>query len=68
MARSKRVYAWVRRAGAVVRVAPEWAGQVLRSVPGIVGAGLVAYGLGLVYWPLLFLAAGGFLLALDRRL
>lgn len=39
-----------------------------RLVPGIGGAGLVAYGAWLVFRPAGFIVAGGFLLLLDRRL
>lgn len=43
------------------------AGSLVRSLPGVVGAVLVCVGLGLVYLPLAFLAAGAFLLIIDRR-
>lgn len=35
--------------------------------PGVSGAVLVSVGLGLVWFPLGLVAAGGFLLLLDRR-
>jgi hypothetical protein len=41
---------------------------VARFIPGVLGALLVSGGLGLVYLPLGLVAAGGFLLWLDRRL
>jgi hypothetical protein len=37
-------------------------------VPGVLGAVLVAAGLGLIYPPLSLIALGGFLLLLDWRL
>jgi hypothetical protein len=40
---------------------------VTKSGAGIVGAGLISAGLGMVYGPLLYVAAGGFLLILDRK-
>lgn len=40
----------------------------MKYVPGILGALLVCVGLGFILWPLALVAAGGFLLALDRRL
>ena len=40
----------------------------MKYVPGILGALLVCAGLGFLLWPLALIAAGGFLLALDRRL
>ncbi|GAA4676832.1 hypothetical protein GCM10023347_33960 [Streptomyces chumphonensis] len=43
------------------------AGTCLRAMPGMVGAGLVAYGLWLAWPPLGFLAVGGCLLLADRR-
>lgn len=50
-----------------VRVAAA-AGAAVRSIPGAAGALLVAYGLGLAWRPLMFIAAGGFLLLADRRI
>lgn len=46
----------------------DWAGKAVRSVPGAGGALAVAYGLGEIYAPLFWIAAGVFLLALDRDL
>lgn len=52
--------------------AAELAGATLRAVslaaPGVLGAGLVCVGLWMVWQPLAALAAGGFLLLLDRRM
>lgn len=42
-------------------------GRVLRTVPGVCGALFVSYGLFLAWVPLGFIAVGGFLLLLDRR-
>lgn len=42
-------------------------GHILRTLPGMAGALLVSYGLYLAWLPLGFIAAGGFLLLLDRR-
>lgn len=43
------------------------AGRAARSLPGILGAILVCVGLGLIYVPLALLAAGAFLLLIDRQ-
>lgn len=51
----------------LVGEAAEFAGHAARSVPGIGGALLVAYGFGLAWRPLGFIALGAFLLLLDRR-
>jgi hypothetical protein len=40
----------------------------VRSIPGAGGAVLVALGLGEIYHPLLWVAAGLFLLVLDNRM
>ena len=51
--------------------AAELAGDAVRGLgrtwPGIGGAACVCVGLGLMYVPLAFLAAGLFLLVLDNR-
>lgn len=39
-----------------------------RFAPGVAGAALVCAGLALIWVPLAVVAAGGFLLLLDRRL
>lgn len=41
--------------------------QVGRGLPGVAGPLLVCYGIFLMYRPLAFIAAGAFLLLLDRR-
>lgn len=43
------------------------AATVGRTVPGVAGASLVSYGLYDAWHPLGFIAAGAFLLILDRR-
>lgn len=43
------------------------AGRATRTVPGIGGALLVCYGLGLAWEPLGYVAAGAFLLFVDWR-
>lgn len=55
--------AWNR----TVLVGAGLAGRTMRTVPGVGGALLVCYGLYDAYRPLGFLAAGAFLLLLDRR-
>jgi hypothetical protein len=45
----------------------EKAGRLVRTVPGAAGALLVSYGLYRAWLPLGFIAAGGFLLLIDRR-
>lgn len=57
--------------GAALLAVAAPAGRVVRglsTVPGICGAGLVAYGAGQMYRPLLFITAGVFLLLVDRRM
>lgn len=44
------------------------AGHALRTAPGVLGALFVCVGAGLIYTPLAFLTAGGFLLLIDRRI
>jgi hypothetical protein len=46
----------------------EFVGRSVRTAPGILGAGLVTYGAGQVWAPLLFLVGGAFLMILDRRM
>lgn len=63
---------------AVAAARPKWAaaagwvaealGHATRTLPGVGGALLISYGLGLAWLPLGFVAAGVFLLALDRRI
>lgn len=40
----------------------------MRNIPGALGALLVIAGLAIIWWPLGIIAAGLFLLVLDRRL
>lgn len=54
-ARAGKLVGWLRRS------------MTVRSVPGAAGAVAVSVGLGQMYHPLLWVAAGGFLLLLDRR-
>lgn len=65
------VHAWKWAAGAAragaLRTA-DWAGEVVRSVPGVAGALMVAWGLGQMYGPLLWITLGVFALAVDRRM
>lgn len=53
------------------RFAAGLAGTLMRGVAlsgaSIGGAVLISYGLGEIYRPLMFIAAGGFLLLLDRK-
>lgn len=44
------------------------AGTVARLAPGVLGPLLIVAGVALVYLPAAFVALGGFLLAVDRRL
>ena len=62
------VVARVRRGlDAAVVVAATAAGHAVRSLPGAGGALSVSYGLWLAWEPLGFIALGGFLLLVDRR-
>lgn len=58
---------WTVTAGKVAELAGAATSRIGRGVPGVAGPLLICYGLGQMYQPLLFLAAGGFLLLLDRR-
>jgi hypothetical protein len=40
----------------------------VRYVPGLLGAALVVAGVAFVFWPAALIVAGGFLLAVDRRI
>lgn len=51
-------------AGHTVRTAA----PLIRTLPGIVGAGLIAFGFGLAWLPLGFIAGGAILILIDRRL
>lgn len=65
MARARKI--WDRTTAAVATVA----GTVMRGVAlsgaSIGGAVLISYGLGEIYKPLMWIAAGGFLLLADRK-
>jgi hypothetical protein len=39
----------------------------VKYVPGILGAALVVAGVAFIFWPAALIVAGGFLLAVDRR-
>lgn len=66
MARARKI--WDR----ATRIAATVAGATLRLVslsgPSIGGAVLISYGLGEIYKPLMWIAAGVFLLLTDRKL
>jgi hypothetical protein len=53
--------------GQVSGYAAERSGRLMRTAPGGVGALLVSYGLYRAWLPLGFIAAGAFLLLIDRR-
>lgn len=40
----------------------------MKNVPGALGALLVVAGVAVIFWPAALVVAGGFLLALDRRI
>jgi hypothetical protein len=68
------VHRAVTRHQALIGRLAETAGRVLNrvaakagTVPGVLGAGLVSYGCGQIYRPLLFIAGGAFLLLIDNR-
>jgi hypothetical protein len=54
--------------GRAAEVAGALVGNVGRGLPGIAGPLLVCYGLFEIYRPVAFIAAGVFLLLLDRRI
>ncbi len=56
----------VRHWHAALARAATWTGHGVRSVPGAGGALLVSYGAWQIYAPAGAIAAGAFLLALDR--
>jgi len=60
--------ATVGRGRAAALRSADWAGEVVRSVPGAAGALMMAWGLGQVYRPLFWITLGVFALALDRRM
>lgn len=41
---------------------------MLKYTPGILGALLIVAGVAVIFWPLALIVAGGFLLAVDRRM
>lgn len=53
---------------AFAAVAGRLVGAAGRTLPGVAGSLLVCYGLWLAWAPLGFVAAGAFLLLLDRRI
>lgn len=64
-----RAPAAVRLRGALAGVAERHAatlGRVLRGAPGVLGAAVVAAGVGMIYAPAGVIIAGLFLLAVDR--
>lgn len=53
-----------------MRIPTSWAeraGRAVRSLPGVLGAVLVCVGVGLVFLPAGIVAAGAFLLLVDRQ-
>lgn len=42
------------------------AGRLVRTLPGVLGAGVVSLGVGMIYAPAGIIVAGLFLLAVDR--
>lgn len=56
------------RLSSVVGVLAQAAGFGVRHLPGLLGPLLVAYGLGMAWAPLGWIALGGFLLLADRRI
>ena len=54
-------------AGRMAREVVQAARWAALSAPGIVGAGLIVTGVGLVYRPAAFIVGGAFLLAADWR-
>jgi uncharacterized membrane protein HdeD (DUF308 family) len=54
--------------GALMGFVLTWAPQVARLVPAVVGPLFIAYGLGLAWRPLGFMAIGMFLLWADRNI
>jgi len=59
-----------RRIAAALTSATErlstFAGRALRGAPGVLGAGAVSIGVGMIYAPAGVIAAGVFLLLIDR--
>lgn len=71
MHRAQQLSAWQRFVGGAAQAAGtavRWIGQSASEVVGIPSAALVAYGLGQVYGPLLWISAGVIGLAVARNL
>lgn len=63
-----RAAARIRKASEVAVVkAADIAGHMVRSVPALVGAGCVAWGLAEIYSPLGWIAAGVALILVDKK-
>lgn len=58
---------WASAVGSAAAATGRAVGVVGRTVPGVAGPLLIAYGAYEVYEPLGFIVIGGFLLVLDRR-
>lgn len=66
---ASRAPAAVRLRTSVARIAERHAatiGRLVRSLPGMLGAGVVSVGVGMAYAPAGVVVAGLFLLAIDR--
>lgn len=71
MHRAQQLSAWQRFVGGAAQAAGtavRWLGQSASEVVGIPSAALVAYGLGQIYGPLLWISAGAIGLAIARHL
>ncbi len=71
MHRAQQLSAWQRFVGGAAEAAGKsvrWLGQSASEFVGIPSAALVAYGLGQVYGPLLWISAGAIGLAIARHL
>lgn len=71
MHRAHQLSAWQRLIGGTAQAAGSavrWLGQSASEVVGIPSAALVAYGLGQVYGPLLWISAGAIGLTVARNL
>ena len=58
---------WDTAAAYAAELAGKAIGRVGRGLPGVAGPLLICYGLAGIYRPLGFIAAGLFLVLLDRR-
>lgn len=63
-----RVRTFARRTVPLVTALAETAGRVVRTLPGLAGAGLLVLGFGLAWLPLGFMVGGVFLLLIDRKM